>query len=149
MGGAKFLFPLGGAEDVPALYGYPEDPGDVGCGEDAVDLKEIVVALGACDVGDNARAAFVLFKSHPGEHLSADGFVAYPEDEAAELYRLHGVREGEEIGADAFGVQCRSFPRGYPLPLPADKAFGRMSLRQVDAAKFVQAKGLRPNSCKQ
>jgi hypothetical protein len=115
VGGTEFLLPLGGAEDVPALYGYPEDAGYVRGGEDTVDLEEIVVAFGAGHVGDNARAAFVLFEPHPGEHLAADGFVAYPEDEAAELYRLHGMREGEEIGADAFDVDAISL-RVPPLP---------------------------------
>ena len=40
-----------------------------------------------------------------GEHLSADGFVADPEDEVrAPLHRLHDMGEGEEIGAEARGV---------------------------------------------
>ena len=119
MGGAKFLLPLGGAEDVPALYSYPEDAGDVRGGEDAVDLEEVAVALGAGDVGDDAGTAFVLFESHPGEHLAADGLVAYPEDQTAELYCLHGVREGVEIGADAFGVDKSPLVGDTPPHYPA------------------------------
>lgn len=114
MGGAELLLPLGSAEDVPSLYGYPEDASDVGGREDAVDLEEIVVALGASDVGDDAGVVVGLFELDPGEHLSADGLVANPEDEAAKLGCLHDVREGEEIGADAFNVDAGL---RHPLPL--------------------------------
>jgi hypothetical protein len=114
--GAEFLFPLGGAEDVPSLDGYPEDAGDVGSGEDAVDLDEFGVTLGPGGEGDDAGAALVLFEAHPGEHLSADGFVAYPEDEAAELHGFEDVRKGQEIGASAFDVDPGP-PLGLPLPL--------------------------------
>lgn len=95
MGGAKLLLPFGGAEDVPALDGYPEDAGDVGCGEDAVDLDEFRIAFGASGEGDDASAALVLFETHPSEHFAADGFVAYPEDEAAKLHGFEYVRKGE------------------------------------------------------
>jgi hypothetical protein len=40
-----------------------------------------------------------------GKHLSADGFVAYPEDEVvAPLTGFDGVGESEEEGSEAFGV---------------------------------------------
>jgi hypothetical protein len=134
VGGAELLFPFGGAEDVPALDGYPEDAGDVGSGEDAVDLDEFGVAFGAGGEGDDAGAALVLFEAHPGEHFAADRFVAYPEDEAAELHGFEYVRKGEEIGASAFDVDLApSFPA--TLPPPPMGYFGRklfvlMRLRQ-------------------
>jgi hypothetical protein len=102
--GQEFLLPFGGAEDVPSLDGHPEDAGDIGRRKDAVDLDEFGIALRPCGEGDDARAAVVLFETHPGEHLSADGFVAHPEDEAAELHGFEHVRKGEEIGASAFDV---------------------------------------------
>ena len=53
--------------------------------------------------GDRGGAGFV--EVEDGEHLAADGFVAGPEDEGgAPLHGFDGVREGEEIGADALGV---------------------------------------------
>lgn len=40
-----------------------------------------------------------------GEHFSADGFVAYPEDEiVAPLAGFDSVGEGEEEGSEAFGI---------------------------------------------
>ncbi len=65
----------------------------------------------AGEVGDDASAAVVLFEPHPGEHLAADGFVADPEDESAELLGLDDVGEREEISTDAFDVHARSIKR--------------------------------------
>jgi hypothetical protein len=113
VGGAELLLPFGGTEDVPVLDGDPEDAGDIRSGEDAVDFKEFVVALWASDVGDDAGLVAGLFEPDPGKHLAADVFVAYPEDEAAELYSLHDMREGKEIGADAFGVHAAGCSPGY------------------------------------
>lgn len=100
----ELLLPLGGAEDVPSLDRDPVDAGYVGRGEDAFDFEELGVALGTGGVGEDAGADVVAFQPGPGEHLAADGFVAHPEDETAELLGFDDVRESEEIGADAFDV---------------------------------------------
>jgi hypothetical protein len=104
VGGSELLLPVGWAEDAPALDGYPEDASDVGGGEDAFGFEELVEALGAGGVGDDAGRRAVLLEPDPGEHLAADGFVADPEDESAELLSFDGVGEGEKEGADAFDV---------------------------------------------
>ncbi len=110
VGGTEFLLPLGGAEYVPALDGYPEDAGDVRGGKDAVGLEEFGVMLLASRVGDDASAAVVLLEPHPGEHLAADGLVSDPEDKTAELRGFEHVREAEEIRAYAVEVYAVSFP---------------------------------------
>ena len=54
-----------------------------------------------------------------GKHFAADGLVTYPEDEVvAPLHGLDDVREGEEIGSDAFGVDFLFLSGVPPLPLP-------------------------------
>ena len=104
----ELLLPLRGAEDVPSLDCDPVDAGHVGCGEDAFDFEEFGVALGPGGVGDDLPV-LVLVEVHEREHLAADGFVTYPEDEVrSPLHGLDGVREGEEEGADAFGVHGAS-----------------------------------------
>ena len=126
VGGAEFGLPLGGAEDVPSLDGYPEEAGDVGGGEDAIGFEEFVEAFGTGGVGEDARFVVRLFELDPGEHFAADGFVADPEDEAAELLGLEDVWEGVEIGANLVDVH------GVPPPplLPACKSFIILGLRQ-------------------
>jgi hypothetical protein len=108
--GAEFLLPFTGAEDVPVFDGDPEDARDVGGGKDAVGFEEFGVALGAGEVGDDAGAA-VLFELHHGEHLAADGLIADPEDQSAELLGLDDVGEAEEIGLEALNVHARSIRR--------------------------------------
>jgi hypothetical protein len=114
VGGTEFLLPLGGAEDVPAFDGDPVDACHVGSGDDGLDFEEFGVTLGAGGVGDHRLAVGV--EVDEGEHLAADGLVADPEDEVGSpLHGFDGVREGEEIGSDSFGVHAWSF-LGYPLP---------------------------------
>jgi hypothetical protein len=122
MGSAEFVFPLGEAKDVPAFDGNPVDAGHVGGGDDAFDFEEFGVALGAGGVGDQ-RAIFVSFVAvvavevDESEHLSADGLVADPEDEVgAPLHSLDRMGEGQDVGADAFGVDGLCPFRGPPLP---------------------------------
>ncbi len=91
--------------------GDPEDACDVGGGKDAFGFEEFGVALGAGEVGDDAGGAALVFELHHGEHLAADGFVADPEDEAAELLGLDDVGEAEEIGLEALDVHGRSIER--------------------------------------
>jgi hypothetical protein len=119
VGGAEFLLPFGGAEDVPAFDGDPEDAGHVGGWDDAFDFEKFGVTLRAGGVGDD-RGCFVSLargiavQVDEGEHLAADGLVADPEDEVGSpLHGLDGVRETEEIGSDAFGVHAFPF-RGTP-----------------------------------
>ena len=103
VGGEELLLPLGGAEDVPALGCYPEDAGHVRGGDDAFDFEQVGVAFGAGGVGDDRFS--VSLQIDQGEHFSADGFVADPEDEVGSpLHGLDGVGKGEDVGADAFGV---------------------------------------------
>jgi hypothetical protein len=104
----KLLLPLGGAEDVPSLDGYPVDARYVRCGEDALDFEEFGEALGAGGVGDDAGMVVRLFQLDPGEHLAANGFVANPEDQATELLSFDGVGKGEEEGANALDVHEES-----------------------------------------
>jgi len=91
--------------------GDPEDAGDIRGGKDAFGFEEFGVALGACEVGDDAGGAALVFQLHHGEHLAADGLVADPEDEAAELFGLDDVGEAEEIGLEALNVHARSIER--------------------------------------
>jgi hypothetical protein len=89
----------------------PEDARDVGGGKDAPVFEEFGVALGTDEVGDDAGGSALLFEPDHGEHLAADGLVANPEDEAAPLFGLDDVGEGEEISAEAFDVHARSIER--------------------------------------
>jgi len=63
--------------------------------------------LGACGVRDDCPAVAV--EIDKGEHLAADGLIADPEDKVgAPLHGFDDVGEGEEEGADAFGVHVGS-----------------------------------------
>jgi hypothetical protein len=123
VGRAEFLFPLGEAEDAPALDGDPVDAGHVGGGDDAFDFEEFGVAFWTGGVGDHraifiSLVAVVAVEVDESEHFSADGLVANPEDEVGSpLHGLDRVREGEDIGAYAFGVDGDRPFKGDPLPL--------------------------------
>jgi hypothetical protein len=153
VGCVEFALPLGEAEDVPALDGDPVDACHVGGGDDAFDFEKLGVALGAGGVGDH-RATFISLiavEVDEGEHFAADGLVSDPEDEVgAPLHGLDCVGKGEDIGADAFGVDGCTFPRGTPLPpTTARKPLFASTYEGESPSKFVQIKGLSPNSCKQ
>jgi Protein of unknown function (DUF3738) len=103
VGGAELGLPLGVGEDLPVFGSDPVDAGHVGRGVEALEFEEFGVALGAGRVGDDAGAVCV--EVDEGEHLSADGFVADPEDEVgAPLHGFDSVRKLEEEGAEALGV---------------------------------------------
>jgi hypothetical protein len=88
---------------------HPEDAGYIRCGEDTFGFEKFGVAGWAGKVGDDTGGAGVLLQLDHGEHLAADGLVADPEDETSELLGFADVREGEEIGADAFGVHAGKY----------------------------------------
>ena len=148
VGCAEEVFEVGFAEDVPMLEGYPVGSGEIWCGDDAFDLEEFVEAVWAGGEGEDGFSepgVREVFEVQEGEHLAANGLVGYPEDEVvAPLPGLDDVREGQEIGTNSFGVH--DVP---PPPLPAHKPFSFIGLRGASPAKFVQRKGLRPNSSKQ
>jgi hypothetical protein len=103
VGGAEFGLPGGVAVGRPALGGDPVDAGHVGRGLEAVELQQLVVALRAGGVADDALG--VLVEVEQSEHLAAEGLVAYPEDEVlTPLFGFYDVRQREEVGASAFGV---------------------------------------------
>ena len=89
------------------MDGDPFGAGEVGGGDDAFGFEELVEALGVggeAEVGAGEAGAGVV-EIDEGEHFSADGFVAYPEDKVvAPLAGFDGVGEGEEEGSKAFGV---------------------------------------------
>jgi hypothetical protein len=121
VGGGEFAAPLGGGEDVVVEGGDPVGAGEVGCGDEAFLLDEFGEVVGVGGVGeDGGLAGFAgaaaageqrgvggggLVEVDEGEHFAAEGFVADPEDEVgAPLHGFPGVRQGEEVGAEAFGV---------------------------------------------
>ena len=123
VGVAKLLAPLGVAEGLPVLGGDPVVAGGVGSGVEAVSFEEFGVALGAGGEGEEADDVIGgsgVVQVDEGEHLSADGFVADPEDDVvAPLSGFDGVGEGEEEGAEAFGIHgvkvTRCWVRGTGL----------------------------------
>jgi len=88
--------------------------GEVGGGDDAFDFEELVETLGVggeAEVGAGEAGSGVV-EVDESEHFSADGFVAYPEDEVvAPLTGFDGVGEGEEEGSEAFGIHGRKGTR--------------------------------------
>ena len=113
VGGAKLALPAGGGEDVPAESGNPARTGEIRRGYEAVEFEEFGVAGGTGCVGDEwvqlGRGTHVgrvgVVEVDEGEHFAADGLVADPEDKVgAPLHGFDGVREGEEEGAETFGV---------------------------------------------
>jgi len=112
VGGVEFLLPFGGAEDVPAFDSDPIDAGHVRSGDDAFDLEEFGVTLRAGSVGDDwtwfvSLPSIAAVEVDEGEHLASDSFVPDPEDEVGSpLHGLDGMREGEEISSDSFGVHA-------------------------------------------
>src|SRR6185437_10810572 len=113
VGRTKLLLPLGRAKDAPAFGCDPVNAGDVGRGKDAVDLEQLGEALRPCRVGDDALARAVLLQLDPGKHFAANGFVANPIDEAAELRGFDDVRKAKKEGADAFDVHAESIDVAY------------------------------------
>jgi hypothetical protein len=119
VGGVEFLLPFGSAKDAPAFDGDPVDTSHVGSGDNAFDFQEFGVTLGAGSVGDDrlrfvSLVAFVSIQIDKGEHLSADSLVTDPKDEVGTpLHGLDGMREGEDIGSNAFGVHV-VLSEGYP-----------------------------------
>ena len=111
VGGVELVAPVCGGEDFPVKGSDPVGAGEVGCGDEAFELEQFGVAGGAgsvhheCVVDEAAALKAWIAEVDDGEHLAADGLVADPEDEV--LSPLHGfsdVGEGEEIGAEAFGI---------------------------------------------
>ncbi len=96
------------------MDGDPFGAGEVGGGDDAFDFEELVEALGVggeAEVGAGEAGTGVV-EVDEGEHFAADGFVADPEDKVvAPLASFDGVGEGEEEGAEAFGVHARYWYR--------------------------------------
>ena len=65
---------------------------------------EALGVSGEAEVGAGEAGAGVV-EVDKREHLAADGFVAYPEDEVvAPLTGFYGVGEGEEEGSEVFDV---------------------------------------------
>jgi hypothetical protein len=126
VGFVEEIFEFAGGQDVPVGEGEPVGAGEVGGGDDAFGLEQLVEALGVGgehEVGAGEAGAGVV-EVDEGEHLAADGLVGDPEDEViAPLTCLDGVRESEEVGANAFGVHCWSFPRGVPPPYLAASTY--------------------------
>jgi hypothetical protein len=146
-GGAEEIFQFGFAENVPMFEGDPVGAGEVGSGDDAFDFEKLVEAFrigGEGERGFGEAGATGVVEVDEGEHLASDGLVGDPEDEVvAPLTCLDGVGKGEEIGANAFGVHCWSFP-GYPLP-PGGGYFGRNSFVIMRIALGCAAKILHSN----
>jgi hypothetical protein len=149
VGGLELTLPFGSAKDVPTFDGDPEDSGDVWSREDAIDLEQLGVAIGAGDVGDDPSMVVGLLELDHGEHLSADGFVSRPEDQSTELHGFEDVRKGQKVGADAFDVDFSNLSEGTPLLLPGDKPFVCTCLCRVAPSKYMQTRDLRPNMCSQ
>jgi hypothetical protein len=118
VGFVEEILEFAGGQDVPVGEGEPVGAGEVGSGDDAFGLEQLVEALGVGgehEVGAGEAGAGIVEVDH-GEHLAADGFVADPEDEViAPLAGLDGVGEGEEEGAEAFGVHEGSIVGGPGL----------------------------------
>lgn len=118
VGGVKFALPFRGREYIPAFGCDPMEASHVGCWDEAVEFEEFGVSGGASGVGQEwlqvagwrslfggamGWAGFV--EVDDGEHLASHGLVADPEDEGgAPLHSLDHVGEGEEKGAEAFGI---------------------------------------------
>jgi hypothetical protein len=106
----KKVFQLVFAENIPVFQCDPVGAGQIGGRDDAFSFEQFVEPFrrggeGESRFGEPGAAGVV--EVDEGEHLAADGLVGDPEDEVvAPLARLDGVREGEEIGANAFGVHC-------------------------------------------
>ena len=115
VGFAEQVFELAGGQGVPVFEGDPVGAGEVGGGDDAFGLEELVEVLGVDgehEVGAGEAGAWVV-EVDEGEHLAADGFVTHPEDEVvAPLAGLDGIGEGEEVGPEAFGVHVGSIGDG-------------------------------------
>src|ERR1039458_9091313 len=85
-GGVKFALPFGVAEDVPTLGGDPMDASHVRGGDEAFDLDEFGVAVGAGGVGEDAVGACPVGiggggGGGEGEKLGAGRLFPHPEDE--------------------------------------------------------------------
>jgi hypothetical protein len=137
VGGAELALPFGGGEDVPVFDGNPMDAGHVGCGEDAFEFEEFGIAGGAGGVhhegvvGDATALRAFVFEVDEGEHFSADGFVAGPEDEVgAPLHGFDHVGKGEEVSAETFGGH-RGKVRGSRCGVQGEVRFGPMPMRAV------------------
>lgn len=103
MRGFELRLPFGGAEDAPPLDGDPVGPGEIGCGDDAFALEQLGVTFATGTVGEDGAAISV--EIGEDEHLSAETFIANPEDEVGTpLHRLDDVRQGQQSSANLFGV---------------------------------------------
>ena len=116
--------------------------GEIGCGDDAFGFEQFVEAVGVGGEGeDRAGAGGVgcgIVEVEEGEHLAADGLVGCPEDEiVAPLAGLDDVGEGQEVGANLFGVH--GVP---PSPYHSRKVSGFIDLHVVYFAKVFQTNGL-------
>jgi len=144
VGGLEFPLPFGGAEDVPAFDGDPVDAGHVGGGDNPFDFEEFGVTLWTGGVGDDrpwfvSLVAVVTVQVDKGEHLAADGLVADPEDEVGSpLHGLDGMREGQDIGSNAFGVHAGRFP-GTPSGAFWGNSFIIMGVAAECSAKILHS----------
>jgi hypothetical protein len=111
---AELSLPLGKAEAVPVVGGYPVGSCQVGCGLEVFELDEFGEVVGTGGEGDDAVRA--RGEVDYGKHFAADGFVADPEEQViAPLQGFGDVGEREEKGAGSLGIHAEEYRLNPPI----------------------------------